>query len=271
MEAEIRAVLPPVPPGDTLITIGAIHVAPVKSLALTQADTVYVTPDGIAEDRRFYLTDRRGALVTQREASQLVQIRADYRADPDWLRLSFPDGSRLEGYPELAEPVVTHIWGRHVRGRVVEGGWSAALSELCGEPVVLVRSDEPGQCYDEYPISVLSQASVEFLNSQPGAVVPLESRRFRPNFLMEGGDPHQEDSWLGKVIQIGPSLRLRVVARDPRCAITTNNPETGERDVDTLRIIVGYRPSPRAAYFGVYGTVEEPGPVSVGDPVISPV
>jgi uncharacterized protein YcbX len=60
---------------------------------------------------------------------------------------------------------------------------------------------------------------------------------------------------------------LRIVARDPRCAITALDPDTGRRDFDTLRLILGYRPSARAAYLGVYAVVDQPGTVSVGDPV----
>ena len=60
---------------------------------------------------------------------------------------------------------------------------------------------------------------------------------------------------------------MRLIARDPRCAITTLDPSTGNRDFDTLRLILSYRPSVRAAYFGVYGVVESPGTVSVGDEV----
>ena len=91
--------------------------------------------------------------------------------------------------------------------------------------------------------------------------------RFRPNFLLEGCQAHEEDSWLGGEIQVGDELRLQPIMPDPRCSIVTQNPSTGERDVDTLRLIMGYRPSPRNAYFGVYAIVENPGTVSVGDEV----
>ncbi len=141
---------------------------------------------------------------------------------------------------------------------------------MCGEAVRLVRSDEPGQCYDEYPVSLLSQASLAYLSQQAGETVPFDSRRFRPNFLLGGCTPHQEDEWLGGVIQLGSEVRLRVMARDPRCAIITLDPTTGRRTVDTLRLIMRYRPSPRTAYFGVYGIVEYPGIVTVGDAVIAP-
>ena len=95
----------------------------------------------------------------------------------------------------------------------------------------------------------------------------LTGTRFRPNFLLGGCHPHEEDSWLNRVIQVGDELRLQPVMLDPRCSIITHNPATGERDVNTLRLITGYRPSPRNAYFGTYASVENPGVVSVGDEV----
>ena len=40
------------------------------------------------------------------------------------------------------------------------------------------------------------------LSQQAGETVPFDSRRFRPTFLLGGCTPHQEDEWLGGVIQI---------------------------------------------------------------------
>jgi len=253
-----------------MITIEAIHLAPVKSLGLVHPHTVHVERHGIVEDRRLYVIDQHGRLVTQRTHGQLVQVTPQYRVQPEWLSLGFPDGTSLEGSLTLGEAIVTQIWGRHVRGRVVQGDWHQALSDVCGEAVRLVRSVEPGQGYDEYPVSLVSQASLAYLSQQAGETVQFDSRRFRPNFLLGGCTPHQEDAWLGGVIQIGPEVRLHVMARDPRCAIVTLDPTTGQRTVDTLRLIRRYRPSPRAAYFGVYGIVEHPGMVTVGDAVIAP-
>jgi uncharacterized protein YcbX len=76
---------------------------------------------------------------------------------------------------------------------------------------------------------------------------------------------------LDEVIQIGEELRLRVVARDPRCVITAHDPDTGESDFDTPALIAGYRPGTGVAYFGVYGIVERPGNVAMGDRVTAPV
>jgi len=253
-----------------VITVEAMHLAPVKSLGLVHPRTVHVERQGIVEDRRLYVIDQQGRLMTQRTHGPLVQVTPYYRSQPEWLTLRFPDGRSLAGPLTLGEPIVTQIWGRHVRGRVVQGDWNQTLSAFCREEVRLVRSDEPGQCYDEYPVSLVSQASLAYLSQQAGETVQFDSRQFRPNFLLGGCTPHQEDEWLGGVIQIAPEVRLHVMARDPRCAIVTLDPTTGQRMVDTLRLIMRYRPSPRTAYFGVYGIVEHPGMVTVGDAVIVP-
>ena len=248
-----------------MITVASIHLAPVKSLGLVSPDTVHVTRRGIVEDRRLYLIDRHGRLVTQRTHGRLVQVTPHYRLTPEWLELRFPDDLCLAGEPELGDAVFTPIWGRRVPGRVLLGDWSQALSDFCGDDVTLVQSDQPGKCYDEFPISLVSEESLTHLSQQTGDAIVSDSRRFRPNFLLCGCTPHEEDEWLGNTIQIGPELRLYIMARDPRCAITTLDPNTGERDVDTLRLILSYRPNPRTAYFGVYGIVEHPGRVTIGD------
>jgi uncharacterized protein YcbX len=54
-----------------------------------------------------------------------------------------------------------------------------------------------------------------------------------------------------------------------RCAITTQSPETGLPDLDTLKALAAYRgevPTTEPLPFGVHATVVEPGRVAVGDP-----
>jgi uncharacterized protein YcbX len=250
-----------------LRTVAAIFTSPVKSLALTQPESVTVGHSGIVEDRRFHLIDAEGRLLTQRQQGRLVLVRAEYLADTEALKLRFPDGQQVDGPTELGGPVNTVIWGRQVAGREVTGPWGETLSSFCGSTARLVKTDNPGDSFDEYPVSLLSQASIDFLDGRVNGAPTFEGRRFRPTFLIDGCSPHEEDSWLGGVVQIGPDLRIRLVSPDPRCAITTLDPDTGERDFDVPKLVLSYRPNPRAAYFGVYGTVESTGAVSVGDAV----
>lgn len=248
-------------------TVAAIFTSPVKSLSLARPHSVTVGYSGIVEDRRFHLVDGEGRLLTQRQLGRLVLVQAQYSAETEVLTLRFPDGQHVDGPTELGNAVSTAIWGRQVSGREVTGPWSEALTRFCGSPVRLVKTDNPGESYDEYPVSLLSQASIDHLNGQASGGPKFEGRRFRPNFLIDGCTPHEEDTWLGGLVQIGPQLRLRLVAPDPRCAVTTLDPETGERDFDVPRLLLSYRPSARAPYFGVYGAVDTPGTISVGDAV----
>jgi hypothetical protein len=56
-----------------------------------------------------------------------------------------------------------------------------------------------------------------------------------------------------------------------RCAVTTRDPDTGQRDLDTLGVIAAYRgdvPTIEPLPFGVWCEVVEPGRVAVGDAIV---
>jgi len=248
--------------------IGAIYTAPVKSFALNRHNRVDVDFHGISEDRRFYVIDGYGQLLTQREKGELTQIRAHYEEDENRLTLKFPDGNKVSNEIIRETEVVTRIWGRHVRGHKLQGAWTHDLSEFCGEQVSLVISDKPGELYDEYPVSLLSSASLALLQKESGWSGSFDETRFRPTLLVDDCEAHEEDSWIGKIICIGDHLKIAVISRDPRCAIITHDPVTGLPDTDTLSIIRSYRKNLGPTYFGVYGSVVQSGSVSVGTDVI---
>ena len=55
-----------------------------------------------------------------------------------------------------------------------------------------------------------------------------------------------------------------------RCVITTQNPDTGQTDLDTLKGLAGYRrdlETTEPLPFGVHAAVAQPGRVRVGDAV----
>ena len=81
--------------------------------------------------------------------------------------------------------------------------------------------------------------------------------------------PHQEDSWLGREVAIGEAV-VRVTKPDARCVITTQDPDSGQRDFPTLHVIRQYRGlrDGRKLDFGVYADVVRPGRVAVGDTVM---
>ena len=78
-----------------------------------------------------------------------------------------------------------------------------------------------------------------------------------------------EDAWIGASVRFGTRAVVKVIMADGRCAMTTHEPDTGERDFNTLKMIAAYRlGESNDVNFGVYGGVEEPGEVAVGDPVV---
>lgn len=251
-------------------TVSSLAVTPVKGLALLQPAAVELTQQGVLENRRFYLAGEDGRLVAGLHHGPLCRVRARYDRRREELALELPGGVVVEGSAlARGEEVTTDFWGRAVRGRVVDGPFAAALSRYVGKPVRLVRTESPGEACDVHPVTLLSEASVEELRRQARLEGPLDGRRFRMLVHLDGCEPHEEDRWQGRLLRLGEAL-VRVGGPVPRCATTTRDPSTGLRDFDTLRTIKAYRGLREGKHidFGMYGTVERPGRVRVGDPAV---
>lgn len=252
--------------------VAAIYVAPVKSLRLSAVQRARVGRRGIEEDRRFFLVNERDRLVTARDYPSLLRVLADYDVASNRLRLTFPDGTVVEGEPADGGDVTARFFGKYDRrGVVMDGPFADALSSYAGVgerggSLRLVRAVDLGQ--DGFPVSLVSTASVEKARSQPGGEA-IQERHFRMNFYIDGARPHEEDQWIdGPTVRIGGAT-VSVKMRDERCVMTTLDPDTGERGPNTLRVITSYRTDqPKEANFGVYAVVLEPGDVAVGDDVV---
>jgi uncharacterized protein YcbX len=247
-----------------------LSIAPVKGLGLLHPDEVVLDADGVTGNRRFHLIDDDGRFVNLQRRGDLVRVRPDYDPAGERLRLSFPDGSAVEGPLEPGQPVTTDFYGRDVRGHRVPGPWDEALSRYAGFGLRLVRSERPGAAVDRERggFSLISEASLAELGRQAGANGPVDGRRFRMLVTVAGVGPHEEDAWIGRRLRLGEAV-VRPAGPVGRCVITTQNPETGERDLDTLRTIRAYRGLGlrRELDFGIYGEVVVPGRLRLGDPV----
>jgi uncharacterized protein YcbX len=126
--------------------------------------------------------------------------------------------------------------------------------------VRLLKLDEAGRVHGE-AVTIVSTASLERIEAEAGRDV--DPRRFRMLFHVDGCEAHEEDAWFGRRVQIGDAV-VRVVELVERCVVTTRDPATGERDIDTLALLKRYRGS---IDFGVRARVERPGTVAVGDSV----
>lgn len=246
--------------------VGAIYIAPVKSLALQRLERARVTKRGLAGDREFLLVTDRDRLFTMREFGPLATVRARYALEPECLTFEFPEGRVVEAPPVKGDQVMARFFGKYdVEAFEAPGPWNEALAAFTGMPVRLVSSGGKRTGVDALPVSLLSDASIAALRESSGEQ-SFEERRFRPNIFIEGAErAHQEDEWLDCTVQVG-SAAIRVRMRDERCVMTTLSPDTGLHDHNTLRLIADYRnDQPTEVNFGVYGTVEAQGEIAVGD------
>ena len=242
-------------------------IAPVRSLGLEHPSEIDVTSVGVLEDRRFFLADDAGRLVDRLVIPRLVQVGAHTDPDGRQLRLTFPDHETVDGDVQLGDPVEVPIHGRTGVGHIVVGPWAEPLSAFGKRTIRLIRCDRPGGTRDGNPASLVTDGSLAEFASHSG-VDRVDARRFRMLIELEGGAPREEDSWIGRSISIGDAI-LAVTRPDARCAITTQDPDTGERDLDTLRTLIAYRGlrDGKHADFGVLADVATPGRIRLGDEV----
>ena len=152
------------------------------------------------------------------------------------------------------------------------GAFSAALSEHCGRRLRLFATPPERPAVDRGRVgaaTLLSVASLERLRVQAGADDPVDARRFRMTFGVDGVDAHEEDEWIGHHVAIGTAV-LRVMGNVGRCALTTRRPDTGAVDFKTLHHLRAYRDQLQTSErlpFGVHASVLREGVVRVGDTV----
>jgi len=251
-------------------TLSRLSITPVKGMALQHPPHAELGPSGISGSRLFYMIDAAGALFSGGAFGPLVRVRPVYDPAASRLSLTFPDGRMVEGDATAAgAPVTTDFYGRPVRAREVAAPLSEAISVFVGAPIRLVRCERDGDGVDVHPLTVISNASVADLAARGGFVGDLDARRFRINLAIDGCEPYDEDGWRDRRGRIGGAV-ARILGPIPRCVVTTQSPETGERDWNTLTQIAKYRPripGDGGLPFGVYARVEQAGGASIGDPV----
>jgi uncharacterized protein YcbX len=255
--------------GGAIVT--AITYAPVKGLGLVHVDEVELERTGVRENRRFHLIDDDGRLINGKFAGTLVQVAATTDRDGESLLLRFPDGSVQDCPVTLGDAVETNFYGRPVAGRLVNGAFAEALSQYAGRALRLVRVDAPGAGSDrgvDGTVSAVSRGSLAAIAQEAGEG-SVDGRRFRMLFEVDGIAPHGEDGWTGRRVAIGDAV-VRIHGLVGRCAVTSQNPDTGVPDLSTLRVIRKYRSeieTDEPLPFGVWGGVEAPGVVRIGDAV----
>jgi uncharacterized protein YcbX len=248
-----------------------ISIAPIKGLGLLHPARVELGARGVAEDRRLHLIDDSGRLVNGKKSLALMRVTPTLDLAANTLVLRFPEGHEVAGALATDGRVTTNFYGRSVHGGIVTGPWAQALSDWAGIEMRLVLPDELGAAIDRgagKAASIISEASITDV-ARAGGAEQLDGRRFRMTFEVTGTEPYEEETWIGRDVQIGDAI-VRPKGNIGRCVVTTCDPDTAERDFDTLRVLARIRgeiETTEPLPLGVAGKVVRPGAVRVGDSV----
>lgn len=113
---------------------------------------------------------------------------------------------------------------------------------------------------------VMTESSLDELNKR--LEDPVGVINFRPNIMVEGSCPFDEDSW--QEVYIGDTAKLRFVDKCTRCLLTTIDPETALADPNSqplteLKQFRCMEPYGAKPCFGIHTSVDVEGPVRIGD------
>jgi uncharacterized protein YcbX len=260
----------------TPIALASIHIYPVKSLGGSSIPEVRSTDRGLEHDRRWMLIDPDGRFLSQRECPAMACLHCAPQVN-GFRVTDTRNGNTIDVPWSLAEGtnVNANVWEDEVELMLGDASMHRWFSEALQRPVRLaympdstLRSTDPLYANvpvalnDGFPALLISQASLDELNARLETPVPME--RFRPNFVIGGGRPFQEDHW--KEIAIG-NVRLSIVKPCARCIITTTDQQTGQRSPEPLRTLATYRSVGNKVRFGMLATFAVGGTVRVGDEV----
>ena len=145
-------------------------------------------------------------------------------------------------------------------------GSSISPTQGAGPSIHVINAGEDHVSFaDVTPILLTSTSSLADLSERAGCDIAM--RRFRPNLVVSGAAPWDEDTW--REIRIG-AVRFRVAMPCARCAITTRDPDTGEQidPYEPLRTLQRFhRARDGSAIFGQYLIPDNEGTVGIGDKV----
>jgi uncharacterized protein len=260
--------------------ISQIFVYPIKSLGGIELQRAEVDERGLRHDRRWVLADENFHFMTQRERPEMAffevslhenGLRVLHRQQNVQLDIPF--------LPQTNDTATITIWDDAVQGIRVsdeaDAWFSALLGTTCSlyfqpdDSVRLVDSSyaihgtEHTSFADGYPILVVGQASLDDLNAKTNECI--EMARFRPNLVVEGGKPFEEDTL--RIFSVG-TARLAGVKPCARCVLTTLHPTTAVKGKEPLATLSTYRKVSNKILFGQNVLVHQTGVVSVGDELV---
>lgn len=248
---------------DLSARVAGLAIHPVKSCGGITLSDALVAPTGLDLDRQWMVTDRHGDMLTQRELPRLALVTCSFRQGD--LLLRAPGMLALHVRVDTVEaPCRVRVWDDEVRAFSMGALAAQWFSDFLGQPLQLVRFDPDERRYsdrqwtgdipaengfsDGYPILVCSSASLADLNQRLAArgVGAVEMRRFRPNLVLDGLAPWDEDHVDTLAVAAeGGEVVLKLVKPCVRCSIPNIDPESAEVGTEPGATLATFRSDPR--------------------------
>lgn len=256
----------------TTVTLSALWIYPVKSLAGIALAEATITQAGLLGDREWMIIDEQGTFVTQRKLPRLATIKTRL-SDSGTLQLTAAEMGSIRVPIPQGDAVRARVWRDECLGVPASPEVNQWLSQAAASsaPLTLVyfakqhRRPVDAQRFgaftthfaDAAPFLVANDTSLQALNTHLlGLKLPqVDMRRFRPNIVIQGLSAFHEHQY-SHLKHERSEVRLSLIDHCQRCSIITVNQTTGESSRDTspfpqLAQINSMPGKPKAPAFGV--------------------
>lgn len=268
--------------------VSALYSYPVKSCAGIAHETLAFDAAGPLYDRRWAIVEDTDAEiarpVTARTLHKLPLIRQTFEDEALVLRAPGLPSLRLSlgasgGRLRLTELFGSRCWGEDVGDRAAR--WLSEFLDMDVRLLYMPAGHERAvdaryaqehavtTFTDGFPLLLIGEGTLDELNARLAAAgkPALSMLRFRPNLVVSGVGPGEEDHW--RRIRIG-SLVFDIAKACRRCVMTTVDPERGMVVVEgePLKTLATYRRDcTGAVVFGQNVVHRGEGALAVGAPV----
>ncbi|MCX7083373.1 MAG: MOSC domain-containing protein [Methylococcales bacterium] len=261
----------------TNITLSAITLYPVKSLAGISVNSWPVIRTGLEYDRQWMLIDAEQQFLSQRKLPQMVLIKTALTDTHLILSAYGKDDLLLALAPVGGDVIDSQIWADQCAATSVSIEADQWLSDflkrdcrLVYQPETLMRvvdahyglPNDTVAFSDGFPFLIISENSLVSLNNDMALDLPMT--RFRPNLVVSGCSSYAEDSW--REISIG-TIDFRLPKPCSRCSVIVIDPESAEVGQEPLRTLNLTRKWQNKVYFGQNALHDQQGRLTVGDRV----
>jgi uncharacterized protein YcbX len=261
-------------------TLSQLYIYPIKSLGGIALNGANVTSRGLQYDRRYMLVDDNNSFITQRvqPGMALFQTAIEEGKIIVWHKSNIAEKLYFPLVPELSAAItMVNIWDDFCEAQYVSheaDKWFSKMLDFSCRLVYMPESTERkvdssyaidndiSSFADDYHILLIGESSLEDLNSRLDESLPMN--RFRPNFVMKGGIPYEEDTMAQFSIN---GINFYGVKLCSRCVVTTTDQETGTRGKEPLKTLATYRGSNNKVLFGQNVLCGGVGTITIGDDI----